>query len=220
MKIRTGFVSNSSSTSFTVPAFLLTDEQKEMILSIDDQKETKAKLQERFGTLKEGHTWENSKNDYPRNEEYHRIYKEMIENGEWEDLGWETSENKERNTISGSTGMWNGTIGKFMEKIGIDPTVIEIINHGHMMVHMATHPEAVKHQIWIHAQWLKFWEEQDEKTKKMETEFGHAPYSITPYALSDDKFKPFGNDSLEYDQEPDDDYQESYSYIRDKKNED
>jgi hypothetical protein len=103
-----------------------------------------------------------------------------------------------------------------MEKIGIDPTAIEIINHGHGMVHMATHPEAVKHQIWLHEQWLKFWEEQDEETKKMETEFGHAPYSVSPYSLSDDKFEPFGNDALEYDQKAEDDYQETYSFVKDK----
>ena len=215
MKIRAGFVSNSSSTSFCIPSFLLTDEQKEMLLSMDDMKETKANMKQMFGEGK--YVWENSKNNYPINEVYHHIYIEMIEAGEWSDSGWTTSEDKERNTINGSTDIWNGTIGQFMEKIGIDPTVIEIINHGHMMVHMATHPEAVKHQIWLHAQWLKFWEEQDEETKKMETEFGHAPFSTTPYALGNDKFKPFGDNALEYDQEPEDEYQDSYSFVKDKK---
>ena len=38
MKVRNGFVSNSSSSSFTIPSFLLTDEQKEMLLSLDESK--------------------------------------------------------------------------------------------------------------------------------------------------------------------------------------
>jgi len=217
MKIRLGFVSNSSATSFTVPAFLLTDEQKEMLLSIDEMKETKAQLQEKLGTLSDEHTWENSKNDYPRNEEYHRIYKEMIENGEWEDLDWETSENKKRQEISGSTGMWNGTIGIFMEKIGIDPTMIEIINHGHGMVHMATHPEAVQYHIERHHKRLEEWAKETEEDKQRHIEFGMRPYSVCPYALSDEEMRDWGDGSFIYEHEPEDDYQETYSFVKRKK---
>lgn len=211
MKIRAGFVSNSSSTSFCVPSFLLTDEQKEMLLSIDDQKETKAKMQEFLGT--EGYDWENSKNKYPINEKYHRIYKEMIDNNEWDDSSWETNEIKEYSIITGSTGMWNGTIEKFMEKIGIDPTIIEIINHGHMMVHMATHPEAVKHHIWLYDNAMKRWEALNDKDKEFEIEYGHEPMKETPYRIDDSKFKSLGNTSLQYEEE-------DYSFVKDKKNED
>jgi len=221
MKIRLGFVSNSSATSFTVPAFLLTDEQKEMLLSIDEMKETKAQLQEKIGTISEEHTWENSKNDYPRNEEYHRIYEEMIKNGEWEDSGWETSENKTKKTISGSTDMWNGTIQRFMEKIGIDPTMIEIINYGHGMVNMATHPEAIKHHIERHHKLLEEWDKETEEEKQRHIEFGMRPYKVSPYAMTDEEFRDWGDGDRIYNHEPEDDYQESYSFVRrKKKNED
>ncbi len=220
MKIRLGHVSNSSSTSFTVPAFLLTDEQKEMLLSMDDMKETKAQLMEYFGP--DAHyDMENSKNDYPVNEEYHRIYKEMIEAGEWHDMGWSMGEDKKKNTISGSTEMWNGTIEKFMEKIGIDPTMIEIVNEGHRMVHMATHPDAIKHQIWLHGEWLKWWEKESKIDREFDILHGMKPTSICPYSLSDDKFEPLGTNSLQYEEpdDPEDDYQDTYSYVKDKKDE-
>ncbi len=220
MKIRLGYVSNSSSTSFSVPSFLLTDEQKEMLLSMDDMKETKAQLQKLLGA-DSNIDHEDSKNDYPKNDEYHRIYKEMIEADEWHDSGWGMRENKKYKTISGATDMWNGTIEKFMEKIGIDPTMIEIVNDGHNMVHMATHPEAVKHHIWLHEQWLKHWAELSDKDREFDVSMGMRPNSICPYSLSDDEFEsPYGDDTLRYEPEPEDDYQETYCYMKDKKNED
>jgi len=218
MKVRLGYVSNSSSTSFSVPSSLLTDEQKEMLLSMDDMKETKKQLMEYFGP--DAHyDMENSKNDYPVNEEYHRIYKEMIEAGEWHDMGWSMGEHEKHKMIIGSTEMWNGTIDKFMEKIGFDPTIIEIVNDGHRSVHMATHPEAVKHQIWLHGQWLKHWVGLSDEDREFDTKMGMKPNSICPYSLSDDKFELKYGNTLEYTPEPEDDYQDTYSYSKDKKNE-
>ena len=207
MKIRTGFVSNSSSTSFCIPSFLLTDEQKELLLTTVDDGE-RAELY-RMLRIKIDPI------DYPKNEDYHRIYNEMLEN-DWADSGWTIQENKELSIIHGSTMMGNGSIQELMEKIGIDLTILQSTNHGHGLVRMATDPQAVKHFIWLHEQRWKFWEEQDEETKKFETEFGHAPYKICPYALSDDKFEPFGETALKYEQEIEDDYQDCYSFVKDK----
>lgn len=219
MKIRMGHVSNSSSTSFSIPSFLLTDEQKEMLLSLDSMREMKEQLQEKLA-IENGENWEDSANDYPRDEGYHLTYQDMVEAGKWDDLPWEIGEDKKYKTISGSTGMWNGTIEKFMERIGIDPTMIEITNHGHLMVHMATHPEAVKHNIWLHQKWMENWEKFSKEKRNMEIGFGQAPPSETPYAMSDDRFKPFGDNALEYEQEAEDDFQDTYCYIKDKKSED
>ena len=73
MKIRIGHVSNSSSTSFRVQFVLLTDKQKKMLFSIGDMKKTKAKLQKMLGGPTT-YNFKTSKNDYPRNDEYHYIY--------------------------------------------------------------------------------------------------------------------------------------------------
>ncbi len=213
MKIRTGFVSNSSSTSFTIPCSLLTDEQKEALLMIDCDKETKSKLQAMCDD--NNHDFENSKNDYPINKEYHRIYKKMIDDDEWEDYDWDTGESQERQTIEGTALMWNGSIEIFMKKIGIDPTMVEIINHGHMTVQMATHPKAVKHRIWMHELYKKNWAELSDKDQKYYDEYCgiHPPAEKNPYELDDSEFKPVGDDSLEYQEKED----EGYSYMKDKK---
>lgn len=219
MKIRLGFVSNSSSTSFSIPSFLLTDEQKEMLLSMDDMKKTKAQLQKLLGARKDINH-EDSKNDYLKNDDYHRIYKEMIKADEWHDSGWAIGEDKKYRIINGSTDMWNGSIDKFMEKIGIDPTMIEIVNEGHHSVYMATHPEAVKHHIWLYGQWLEHWAGLSDKDKEFDISMGMRPHKICPYSLSNDKFKLVYGNTLEYTPEAEDDYQDTYSYTKDKKDED
>ena len=218
MKIRTGHVSNSSSSSFCIPVSLLTDEQKELLLSLDSEKESKARLKKQLGTFSDFDP-KDSKNDYPVNEEYHRIYEDMVKAGEWDDSPWDIGESKKTKCISGSSWMWNGSIEKLCKRIGIDPGAIEIINHGHLMVHMATHPEAVKYHLWRHGEWVKQFNSFPDDLKEMEIEFGHRPYSRCPYAVPDEEFEEFGSDSLEYEPEPEDDYQEIYSFIKDKNNE-
>jgi hypothetical protein len=109
--------------------------------------------------------------------------------------------------------MGNGAIEKFMEKIGIDKTMLEIINHGHMTVHMAQHPETVKHNILLYAQWVDEWEKLSQETKDTETEFGYNPPPETPYAIDDNRFQPLGDNLLQYESK------DGYYYIRDKKHE-
>lgn len=204
MKIRLGHISNSSSCSFTVPSFLLTDEQKEMILAVDDGE--RAKLHKMLGT-------DIDTPNYPKNDEYHRICKKMIDDGDWGDSGWSIKDDKEYGIIWGSTMMGNGSIQQLMEKIGIDLTTVQNTNHGHMSVDMATNPKAVQHFIWLHKKILQDWNAQSDKDKKFDIEYGHKPMKETPYALDDDKFRPFGDDGLRYTVEEEED-QEIYCYYK------
>ncbi|MHA1468970.1 MAG: hypothetical protein ACTSSP_00260 [Candidatus Asgardarchaeia archaeon] len=180
MKIRTGFVSNSSSASFAIPSILLTDEQKEMLLSIDDMKEEKAGLQEKFG---DDHNWETSKNDYPVNEEYHRIYQKMLDDNRWDD-SWSIGEHKEDQLVSGSTMMENGSLRVLMEHIGIDIEIVEA--HEQLSTRLATHPEAVKYFIELNKKYRKKFEDLDKKQQEIQSEFlGGAPLERGPYEMSD-----------------------------------
>jgi len=205
MKIRIGHVSNSSSCSFTLPSFALTDEQKEILLFVDDGE--RAELYEKIGIKIDPI-------DYPKNKDYHRTYDEMLKN-DWGDSGWTIQENKKLNIVHGSTMMGNGSIQELMEKIGINLTILQSTNHGHCLVRMATNPQAVKHFIWLHKKELEQWNGLSDKEKELEKRF--KPLKKSPYALRDEEFKPFGEDSLEYEPEPEDDYQETYCYIKDKK---
>ena len=152
--------------------------------------ETKARMKDVLGTFGDFDP-EDSKNNYPVNEDYHLAYEEMVKANEWDDSPWDIGESKKTKCISGSSWMWNGSIEKLREKIGIDPGAIEIINHGHMMVHMATHPEAVKYHLWRHGEWIKQFNSMPDELREMEVEFGHAPYSKCPYVVPDEEFEAF-----------------------------
>ncbi len=207
MKIRQGFISNSSTTSFAIPTSLLTDEQKEMLLSLDGDRENKKFIKEKMD-INFGNS---SENDYPINKKYHKIYKKMMQSGEWDDWGWNMGENKECGMITGGASMGNGSLQILIEKIGIDPTAFQICNHGHFMVHMATHPEAVKFFIELHKGFQKAFEEFDGERKAFEIEFAHYdPKAKTPYELSDEEFELLGDDALEFSGE------DGYCYVKDK----
>ncbi len=212
MKIRNGFISNSSSTSFIIPTGLLKDDEKEILLSLDEDKEYKKILLKRLDLNLKISASENS---YSINKEYHKILQKMIDDGEWQDSDWSLGEYKEDELICGNTCMWNGSIGVLMKKIGVDTTIFQIINHGHGMVHMATHPEAVKFFIKMNKKHKDEFEELNDEDKKMEIEFGHQPSKIDPYELSDNEFEFLGENSLIFENEEDD-----YSYVKDVKNED
>ena len=206
MKIRTGFVSNSSSGSFSVPSSLLSDEQKEILLSLDDMKKEKAKLQEMLGSDKD-RSWENSKNNYPINDEYHRIYQEMVDNGNWHDR-WERKEDKSDGLISGGTMMDNGSIRLLVTAIGIDVEMFQFDEQ--CETKLATHPEAVKFFINMHKRSLKQFEEMDEEKRKTEIEFGHIIPEKSPYELPDKEFGSLGKNTLQFEAEDD------FSYVKDK----
>ena len=186
MKIRAGFVSNSSSGSFSVPSFLLTDEQKEMLLSLDDMKKEKKRLQEVLGSC-DGRSWENSKNDYPINEEYHKIYQKMIDDGNWYD-SWAIREDKNNNLISGSSLMDNASIRLLITAIGID---IEMFQFDEQCeTKLATHPEAVKHFIWMFNKYKAEFDELSEEKKRIQTEFlGGAPLDKSPYEMTNEELE-------------------------------
>lgn len=148
MKIRTGYVSNSSSASFMIPSFLLTDEQKELLLALDCGKKMKADLQEKLGDNK--CNWEDSKNDYPRNEQFHAVYEEMEKNGDFYD-NWDIGEKHE--SVAGSAWMDNGCLKDLMKKIGFDLTAIHWDTT--CGFERATNPEAVKFFIEQHHKWFK-----------------------------------------------------------------
>ncbi len=203
MKIRTGFVSNSSSSSFCIPSCFLTDEQKEMILSLDSEKEHKQLLASYF----EKPEIVDSDNNYSKNKEYHRIYQEMVERGEWDDSPWEIGEKD--GWISGATNMWNGSIEKFMEKIGIDITSLTIYNEGHNTVHMATHPLAVEMHIKHAMERKKLFESKTEQEQKELVELGMSPSEISPFEMSDDEFEEHEEDFVL-------NYKDGWTYFRKK----
>lgn len=183
MKIRFGHVSNSSSASFWIPAFLLTDEEKEMILSLDDSKKEKALAQERLGGDK--YNWETSKNNYPRNEEFHKIYEEMDEKKEWYD-SWETGET-DQGIVKGSTLMDNGSLKLLMERMGIDLGIVEW--HQELGVERAAHPEAVQFFINKHHDWYDNLTEKD--FEFYENTMGEKLTRTSIYEMTEQEFKEF-----------------------------
>lgn len=194
MKIRQGFVSNSSSSSFIIPSSFLSDEQKEILLSIDDSKDTKVILGEMLGIK----NYLGTKSKFPKNKEYHNIYENMIKDKEWHDSPWEISFREEDGVFSGSTMMWNGSIEKLMEKIGIDITALEIINNGHNTVHMATNPLAVKFFSDFYDKLKKDIEKEDEILYNYVVEnFPFAKENV--YKIDKDKFKKSNQNYLYYE---------------------
>ena len=126
MKIRTNFVSNSSSSSFAIPSKLLTDEQKEMLLSLDNWKKERAELHAHFGKPNTKITI-TSENNYPRSKEYHKIYQKMLCDNQVHD-SWMIDERRHYEGlywIGGVTSMDNGSMNILMEKIDIDPSIVE-----------------------------------------------------------------------------------------------
>lgn len=196
MKIRNGFVSNSSSASFTVPSFFLTDEQKEMILSLDDSKEDRKAIKEFFGDT----TPDINDGKYPRNEEFHKIFQEMEENDQWWD-SWGISESPQEGYIAGGTMMDNGSLKVLMEKIGIDVTAVEFTNDGHSAVYMATHPEAMKFFAGLINKQIEEFKKKSEKDQEEARDFHFAPPEINPYEAKDEDFKTDWSDPyIELDQ--------------------
>ncbi|KKM85550.1 hypothetical protein LCGC14_1287970 [marine sediment metagenome] len=184
MKIRAGFISNSSSGSFSIPSKLLTDEQKEMLLSLDDSKETMAKL---HAMAKPGtKIYCTSENNYPKNEEYHKIYQKMIDNDEFLDSSWSISERKhfeELPWIGGGTWMDNYGLRHLMEKIGIDLTAVEWGNQWDE-AEKATNPETIEIFIALHRAWYDRLSEDD---KKFEEEYGSGrPSRISIYEKTEE----------------------------------
>lgn len=184
MKIRLGHISNSSSASFAIPSFFLTDEQKEMLLSLDDDKKIKAQIQEKLGKDfdDEKYNWEDSKNDYPKNEEFHAVYKKMRENKEFYD-SWNIGERHEE--VSGSTWMDNGCLRVLMEKIGVDLTAVQW--NKQCGIERATNPEAIKFFIEKYHEWFKTLTEDDIKFHK--ESLGVTLTGKSLYEMTEEEFK-------------------------------
>jgi len=209
MKIRNGFVSNSSSSSFAIPLQFLTDEQKEMLLHIDDSKDVKKKLAD----ITSSEEFLNPVNNYQRNEEYHKIYQDMLDADDWHDSGWSTDIEPKGIFLIGSTIMWNGTIERFMEKIGIDINCLEITNGGHCTTRMPNNAEALK-------LFAKRREEDIEDFKELQqsedafdkiivinmTQNGRL--QDNPYSLKDEEFKDYGYGEVRFASE------DGYDYIK------
>jgi len=100
MKIRNGFVSNSSSSSFVIKKEDLSEEQIEILLNLYDS--------------------ENPNTNYKKNEKYHKILEEEGGIGDF----WDIIEDPDQ-TISGSTVVDNGFLFEFMKKINIDLNKVE-----------------------------------------------------------------------------------------------
>lgn len=188
MKIRNGFVSNSSSASFMIPSFLLTDEQKEMLLSLDENKTFKQEMKEKMGFC-----INSSENDYPSNDGYHKVFDEMVQEGKWHDYDWDIGENKKQQMIRGAAMMDNGSLREFMEKIGIDVTASEFVNDGHMSVHMATHPESIAHFVKLYHEFVDDWNQKSEEDKQFDRDHGFDPIQPFPYEIDRSEFEVWGD---------------------------
>lgn len=157
MKIRLGYVSNSSSASFAIPSFLLTDEQKEILLSVDDgsMEEISKMLSQKLGVE---NTYKKPGQSYSRNEEFHQFLTDMKEAKEWDDAGWTITEKPDQQLIYGSTSMDNGSLGELMKKIGIDMDIVEVTRDWGLV--KAKHPEAIRHFYQRYEDWYKMNEEE------------------------------------------------------------
>lgn len=187
MKIRNGFVSNSSSSSFSIPLSFLTDEQKEILFYLDEYKEI---------------VKQNIPN-FPKNEEYHKIYNDMIEADEWWDSSWSIGMDKEKVFLSGGTMMYNGSILIFMDKIGIDTDAMELITPGH--VTMPENPEALKIFAKKREDTIKWYSELEEGCVEKEYLF-NGPIEDNPYTVDDSEFEHWSGDIYRYESTDGNDY--------------
>ena len=106
MKIRNGFVSNSSSSSFMIRVDRLNEGQLEILHSLDSTSEKIKKVM--------NHTHD----FYTENPKYKKILSEI----EWGDMPWLIYE--KNNILYGDTFMDNGSMSELMKKINIDPSDI------------------------------------------------------------------------------------------------
>ena len=203
MKIRNGFVSNSSSSSFAIPLSFVTDEQQEVIYScLYGGRETKIQINEKMpGCFPEEELY--PEKGLPVNIEYHNVFQQMIDNEEWDEWGWSSAPHGD--FIEGGASMWNGSLGIFFERIGIDITALQIINSGHMTVHMPSNPEALKFFAKKRKEQIEFYNSLDEDA--WEKNHFNGPIVDNPYELDNSKFKDFYGD-LEFESE------DGYLYIK------
>lgn len=171
MKIRNGFVSNSSSCGFIIASKFLTEEQKEALLSCDDGEKERlwTLIDEKFGTKYQD---EPPLPIYKKNEVYHQILEKM-KNQDWDN--WTINESDD--VISGGTIMDNGYLLDFMKEIDIDLTCIEW--DGDNGTYKATNPEAISFFIEKHKkEFSKLTEEDKEFFKDMRNEKALSELSI------------------------------------------